>query len=498
MKLSSRFVAAFVLVGTLLLSACGAPPAPSAANGEPYPTPSSSQTSSSPQTQTPPLVPETSAAPPTESSLTSIPQGGKNPFTTAKDEIYDLYLLHPQKLTYSQIGSYFFSPRTEPDHPIALALNALPTLQKGEAKPGEKPQVGFLIVREDYRKTQVNLLEQALEVDGTVYSLTPDQYRQLKELAQKAVVPDDYEYAQWLVWMNPNRITGMQYTDAAGRTHELSERTHPIMAMEFRLLPVTGGTTYPAGSKDFSGKSGLHQVTITFDSGVKYKLVLDGDTLYLESSDSSTGCRYQTSQSKSLIGAIEDAAQGILNPRTGKPVIYLYPEQTQEVSVKLHFDGTLSYTYPTYRDGWRVTAQPDGTLTNREDGSTHYYLFWDGTANFRDWDFNEGFVVKGTETEGFFRRTLPALGLLPREYNDFITYWTPLLMQNEYTLITFATSQYEAVAPLEISPAPDTVLRVHMVYRPLTHAISVPAQTLPVPPKRTGFTVVEWGGTKSN
>ena len=49
-----------------------------------------------------------------------------------------------------------------------------------------------------------------------------------------------------------------------------------------------------------------------------------------------------------------------------KPVIYLYPEETTEVTVKLDFKGKLTSTYPAYENGWKVTAQPDGTLTDAD------------------------------------------------------------------------------------------------------------------------------------
>ena len=42
-----------------------------------------------------------------------------------------------------------------------------------------------------------------------------------------------------------------------------------------------------------------------------------------------------------------------------KPVIYLYPEQEEEVSVRLDYDGKLTCTYPEYDDGWNVTAAPE-------------------------------------------------------------------------------------------------------------------------------------------
>ena len=58
---------------------------------------------------------------------------------------------------------------------------------------------------------------------------------------------------------------------------------------------------------------------------------------------------------------------------TEKPVLYLYPEETAEVSVKLDYQGRLTTTYPAYNDGWVVTAEPDGTL--EMDGKEYSYLF---------------------------------------------------------------------------------------------------------------------------
>ena len=54
-------------------------------------------------------------------------------------------------------------------------------------------------------------------------------------------------------------------------------------------------------------------------------------------------------------------------PVDEKPVIYLYPEKTTEVFVKLDFDGYFTETIPAYLDGWRVTAYPDGQFI-AEDG----------------------------------------------------------------------------------------------------------------------------------
>lgn len=177
-----------------------------------------------------------------------------------------------------------------------------------------------------------------------------------------------------------------------------------------------------------------------------------------------------------------------------KPVIYLYPEKETSVSVDLDFHGSFTYTYPYTKDGhWDVVAKPDGTLTNKADGKEYSYLFWEGVTSEFTPDFSEGFCVKGEDTTAFLQKVLPEMGLTPKEYNEFIVYWAPLLQNNPYNLISFQTKNYEEMAPLQINPAPDSMLRVYMAYTPLTEPVTIPEQTF-TPFDRNGFTVVEWGG----
>ena len=176
-----------------------------------------------------------------------------------------------------------------------------------------------------------------------------------------------------------------------------------------------------------------------------------------------------------------------------KPVIYLYPEEETDVSVKLLLDGKLTCTYPAYHAGWEVKAAPDGTLTAAS-GQTYNYLYWEGETRAQ-WDMTEGFCVKGEDTATFLEIALAKLGLTRREANEFIVYWLPLMEQNPYNLISFQGDAYTDAAQLQIEPAPDTLIRVFMVWKASDAFVEMPAQELTAP-QRTGFTVVEWGGTE--
>ena len=184
-----------------------------------------------------------------------------------------------------------------------------------------------------------------------------------------------------------------------------------------------------------------------------------------------------------------------------KPVIYIYPEQPQEVSVKLDYDGDLFATYPDYDKElwwWNVTASPDGTLIYHGDGEEYSYLFREGhPAEATNRDLSKWFVVKGSDTKKFLQKTLKEIGLTPKEYNEFIVYWFPMMQDNPYNLIHFAKEEYTDTAKLEIEPKEDSMLRVFMVWKPLKKKIKIEPQHFEKF-ERNGFTVVEWWGTKLN
>ncbi|MDD4844492.1 MAG: S-layer homology domain-containing protein [Anaerotignum sp.] len=174
-----------------------------------------------------------------------------------------------------------------------------------------------------------------------------------------------------------------------------------------------------------------------------------------------------------------------------KPVIYLYPQKDTDATVEVSFDGDFTFTYPEYKDSWAVTARPDGTLIS---GTTEYpYLFWEGKVMNYSPKFDEGFLVSKKETVSFLEEKLERLGLNEKERADFITYWAPQLIKNDYNIIKFDTEEYASKVSLNITPQPDSMIRVFMVYKAANGNESIKKQELNSV-ERNGFVAVEWGG----
>ncbi len=176
-----------------------------------------------------------------------------------------------------------------------------------------------------------------------------------------------------------------------------------------------------------------------------------------------------------------------------KPVIYLYPTKKTNVFVNLDFDGTFTCTYPKINDGWKVVAEPDGTLTDNN-GRKYSYLFWEGDTKV-PMEFNEGFCVAGKDTEAFLLEKLAYLGLNDKEINDFMVFWLPRMQENPYNVISFQTDNYLKAAQLEVSPRPDTMIRVFMAWKKADKFVNLREQKLEEI-RRKGFALVEWGGTE--
>ena len=94
----------------------------------------------------------------------------------------------------------------------------------------------------------------------------------------------------------------------------------------------------------------------------------------------------------------------------------------------------------------------------------------------------------------FLEEKLSILGLNNKERNEFIMYWLPILESNGKSLVYFEqTKERELGNKLNITPKPDSMLRISIHIKKVKDKINIKEQKLEEF-KRNGFTVVEWGG----
>lgn len=183
-----------------------------------------------------------------------------------------------------------------------------------------------------------------------------------------------------------------------------------------------------------------------------------------------------------------------------KPVIYLYPTQAMLIDVSLRPKGELLFTYPEYKNGWQVHAKPNGELTMND--KTYNYLFWESNQNRNQipFDRTNGFIVEKENVIAFLENKLSDFGLNNKEQGDFITYWGPKLIQHPRNFVHFIYNEdCNQFAELSISPKPDHVYRIYMVFAPISDAGNQNYTEQIIPKiKREGFTVIEWGGSQLN
>lgn len=184
----------------------------------------------------------------------------------------------------------------------------------------------------------------------------------------------------------------------------------------------------------------------------------------------------------------------------GKPVIYLYPKKELLVDVRVTMQkGEVVISDPPYNQsfhGWpQVYAYPDGTLKYL--GKTYKELFYETSvpAVFAP---QNGIVLTGSKLQEELTMITTRLGLIKNEQEEFLAYWLPKLYQLKSPYILFSLideKEKERIDHVSITPAPDTLIAFLAYFKPIQYPFTPKPLILPMPPKRIGFTAVEWGGT---
>ncbi|MCH2224200.1 MAG: hypothetical protein MK066_05470 [Crocinitomicaceae bacterium] len=177
-----------------------------------------------------------------------------------------------------------------------------------------------------------------------------------------------------------------------------------------------------------------------------------------------------------------------------KPIIYLYPKESTEVTVSVDIHGKEPFYYPAYHNSWKCKAEPNGDLTIGKD--TYNYLFWEAIA---DNSFNlsassSGFFVEGDNVIPFLNEKLDQAGLTSKEKADFITFWGPKIANTKLSFVHFLfNEECNRYADLTITPKPDNIYRLYMIWAPSSQRFPIKKQEMKKI-DRSGFTVFEWGG----
>jgi hypothetical protein len=180
-----------------------------------------------------------------------------------------------------------------------------------------------------------------------------------------------------------------------------------------------------------------------------------------------------------------------------KPVVYVWPLAPLDVRVEVRPRGGFIAQYPRANAGqgcWELHATPDGMLHERSSGRSFAYLFWEAEGHDLTIDPALAHCVRGREAAEFLERVAAAHQLNARERTDFVSYWLPALEANPYSLVQLLDPvSYAAHAQLRVTPEPDTLIRLFMIFTAVDGPRRVGAPALPAL-RREGYCVVEWGG----
>ncbi len=185
-----------------------------------------------------------------------------------------------------------------------------------------------------------------------------------------------------------------------------------------------------------------------------------------------------------------------------KPVVYLYPPQTTNMSVSVVAPGSVVVSDPQYpENGWKdVLAHPDGTILYNN--KKYSELFYETSLTKKVPEPVKGIVMTSADIESILRKTTTQFGLNNQEQKEFLNYWVPRLQSLHSPYIFFSIldpKTKESLDKLVISPEPETRIELIAYFKPLQTPILVPPLSLPdQAPARIGFTEVEWGGTIAN
>ena len=173
-----------------------------------------------------------------------------------------------------------------------------------------------------------------------------------------------------------------------------------------------------------------------------------------------------------------------------KPAVYIYPEEAGEFEVSLGLGRGVRLTTsdPAYGDGWTVFVDSDGRIDD-----AHDYLFYELGMPRPDLPA-EGWCLDGERIGDELTALAGRCGLNAAESDAFVDYWADRLPDSSHWLAyPILDADLNRWATLDVSPVPDSVLRVWVFFVPSEVGVALPEPVMPSF-NREGTTVIEWGG----
>jgi hypothetical protein len=218
--------------------------------------------------------------------------------------------------------------------------------------------------------------------------------------------------------------------------------------------------------------------------------------------------------------------QYLLPGGCGKPVIYIYSPKTTNVHLQFASDIKLDVNIPKYTNGWDVKTNSNGTLTDLQPQYTdctdlntfllgsgyaknaceenqYPYIYWSGQSIGKQMpQIETGWDISRSNLTSFMNEKLDYMGFTTKEKNDMLSYWLPVMLSENtpyYEISFLRTEQMNEIAPMEMTPKPESFFRVFLDYHPLSEmpAIQLPPEQLEKI-QRNGLTYIEWGGIELN
>ncbi|KAG6816107.1 hypothetical protein H0H87_008564 [Tephrocybe sp. NHM501043] len=194
-------------------------------------------------------------------------------------------------------------------------------------------------------------------------------------------------------------------------------------------------------------------------------------------------------------------------PGSGTGRVSAKPEIDVSVSVTLGKDMEFTAVYPIVpvrklrpqgkKIQWDVHTGADGTLVERETGLQLSSLFWEADLNarspllvnssgdsisgYRTWTLSDSdsVVLPIENITDYLEKALLSLGLHTEARTSFITFWLPSFLSHKYIALRFMPqADYSRIAPLSISPEPDVVTRVFMLFQGVRNLVAWPVAQL--------------------